>query len=277
MSRTRDILIFDRVSSGYPGTPGVLKEVSFTVPEGQFCVVLGPSGAGKSTMLRLVVGMAPQIGGRVVFDDQAVGPRSMRKIRSRVGFVHQRFDLVPRLSVVDNVLSGAAVRQGLWRTLLKWHPRDLRRKACRLLASVGLEESQLYRRASSLSGGQQQRVAIARAFILDPSLVLADEPVASLDPETSRGVLSLLRARAAAGNCAVLCSLHQVELVREFADRVIAVRGGNIVFDGSASSLDDDAVRSLYGSVTLAEPKQDRPARRESNPHAAEALTGAAT
>ncbi len=277
MSRTHDILVFDRVSSGYPGTPGVLNKVSFSVPEGEFCVVLGPSGAGKSTMLRLIVGMAPQTGGRVEFDGQGVGPRSMRMVRTRVGFVHQKFDLVPRLSVIDNVLSGAAARQGLWRALLKWHTRDLRRKACRLLASVGLEESQLYRRASSLSGGQQQRVAIARAFILDPRLVLADEPVASLDPETSRAVLSLLRSRAAAGNCAVLCSLHQVELVREFADRVIAVRSGNIVFDGSASSLDDDTVRSLYGGASLSEPKQDRPARREADPHAAEALTGAAT
>lgn len=276
MSKSLDILAFEGVSSGYPGVPGVLREVSFRVPQGQFCVVLGPSGAGKSTMLKLIVGMAPQTGGRIEFDGTRLGPKSMQSVRSRIGFVHQQFELVPRLSVIDNVLSGAAVSEGLWRTLLKWHARDLRRKACRLLASVGLEESQLYRRASALSGGQQQRVAIARAFILDPRLVLADEPVASLDPETSRTVLTLLRDRAKAGNCAVLCSLHQIELVREFADRVIAVRDGKIVFDGPPSELDDAAVRSLYGSLTLAEPKPDQPEHRN-EAHPAEALTGAAT
>ncbi len=221
--------------------------VSFDVPRGQFCVVLGSSGAGKSTLLRLVNGMLEPSQGRVEFDGVTVQRRVLAQVQPCIGMVHQQFNLVPRLSVLNNVLAGALPKISTLAALCGLFPIDLRRRACRLLAEVGLGEEHLYRRAANLSGGQQQRVAIARAFILEPQLVLADEPVASLDPETSRVILQLLRDESRQHQSTVLCSLHQVELAVEFADRIVGMRHGRIVFDGPAEEFDEAARRSLYG------------------------------
>jgi phosphonate transport system ATP-binding protein len=222
--------------------------VSFDVPRGQFCVVLGSSGAGKSTLLRLVNGMIEPTDGAVEFDGLAVKRKSLPRIQPRIGMVHQQFNLVPRLSVLNNVLAGALPKISNVRALLGVFPEPLRRRACRLLAEVGLGEEHLYRRAANLSGGQQQRVAIARAFILEPSLVLADEPVASLDPETSRVILQLLRDESRRHDSTVLCSLHQVELAAEFADRIVGMSQGRVVFDGPPGEFNEAARRALYGS-----------------------------
>ncbi len=222
--------------------------VSFDVPRGQFCVVLGSSGAGKSTLLRLVNGMVEPTEGTVEFDGLTVQRKSLRRVQPRIGMVHQQFNLVPRLSVLNNVLAGALPTISNTRALLGLFPEPLRRRACHLLAEVGLGEEHLYRRAANLSGGQQQRVAIARAFILEPRLVLADEPVASLDPEISRVILKLLQDESRQHHATVLCSLHQVELAVEFADRIVGMSQGRVVFDGPPAEFDENARRALYGS-----------------------------
>jgi phosphonate transport system ATP-binding protein len=243
------MLVFEDVGKRYPDGTQALKGVTLEVPRGQFCVVLGPSGAGKSTLLRTVNGLVAPTSGRVLVGGVEVGPRTLAAVRPRVAMIHQQFNLSPRLSVAKNVLAGALPVVPTALALLHLFSGPLRRKACDLIAQVGLGEEHLARRAAELSGGQQQRVGIARAFMLDPMLVLADEPVASLDPTISHEVLGLLRRAAEDRGATVLCSLHQVDLARRFADRVVGMYRGQIVFDGAPSELDDVILSLIYGGT----------------------------
>ncbi len=227
------------------GTVG-LRNVSLDVPRGQFCVLLGSSGAGKSTLLRATNGLVPLTSGTIEVDGTPVAPRTLGIVRAKVGMVHQQFGLVGRATVLNNVLGGALGQVSTPRAMLGLFPERYRRKACSILDDLGLEERHLYRDASQLSGGQQQRVSIARAFILDPAVVLADEPVASLDIETSRTILRLLRDTSARLGTTVLCSLHQVALAKEFADRIVAMKAGEVVADGLPSELDEAALERVY-------------------------------
>ena len=253
------LLQFSNVTKRYDvGGTLAVDRVSLTVPAGQFCVLLGSSGAGKSTLLKMVNGLTTPSNGTVHFDGVEVTTRSLHTVQPRIGMIHQSFHLVPRLSVLDNVLTGALPRLSTLAALLHFFPRVYQKKACALLARVGLSEEHLYRRALQLSGGQQQRVAIARAFLLDPVLILADEPVASLDPATSVEVLTLLREAAREQNATVLCSLHQVDLARSFADRIVGMRAGRIVFDGSPESFHAGAENAVYGPGSLRELVEER-------------------
>ena len=255
------LLQFSGVSKRYESGGSVTvaaQEVDLEVPVGQFCVLLGASGAGKSTLLKMVNGLTAPTAGRIRFENEEVTPRNLHRVQPRMGMIHQSFHLVPRLSVLDNVLTGALPRMSTMAALLHLFPYEYQRKACRLLARVGLSEEHLYRRAMHLSGGQQQRVAIARAFLLDPALILADEPVASLDPATSVEVLSLLREAARERGATVLCSLHQVELARTFADRIVGMRAGRIVFDGSPESFRAETEHFVYAAGQTATPTPDR-------------------
>jgi len=240
------ILKFDNISHQFPDGTRAIREVSLSIPKGELCVLLGPSGAGKSTLLNTVNGIVLPTGGRVVLDGIPVEPANLMAVRSRIGMIHQQLHLVPRLSVLHNVLAGLLPVTPTWRAMLKLFPIDQQRKACRLLEEVELEERQIHRRASDMSGGQQQRVAIARAFINDPDLVLADEPVASLDPTVSRHVLDLLRRASRQRNTTVLCSLHQVEFAQEFADRIVAMRHGAVIYDGAPDGLTPEILGAIY-------------------------------
>jgi phosphonate transport system ATP-binding protein len=166
--------------------------------------------------------------------------------------IHQHFNLVPRASVAENVVSGALPAVSTLQAITGLFPAAHRRRACELVAAVGLGQDQLRKRVEALSGGQQQRVGIARAFMLAPRVILADEPVASLDPQTSKVILGLLRGQARENGATVVCSLHQVDLARAFADRVIALRGGELVFDGSPQALTAAALRDIYRRPTSA-------------------------
>lgn len=261
----KTLLQFHEASKHYDRAIAV-DRVSLSIPAGQFCVLLGASGAGKSTLLKLINGLQHPTSGSIYFDGQPIQPRTLTQIQPRIGMIHQSFHLVPRLSVLDNVLTGALPRISTLAALLGRFPHSYQRKACRLLAQVGLGEEHLYRRAAQLSGGQQQRVAIARAFLLDPVLILADEPVASLDPTTSREVLTLLREAARERGATVLCSLHQVELARDFADRIVGMRDGQVVFDGPPSAFSDAHETTLYGPV-FAEGSEERSSMTESAVH----------
>jgi phosphonate transport system ATP-binding protein len=240
------MLRFLQVTKRYPGGLTAMDRVSLDVPGGQFCVVLGPSGAGKSTLLRSVNGLTDITSGAIEVGGVTLAPKTLQRVRAEVAMVHQQFNLVGRLSVLTNVLTGTLPRISTLRSMTGLFPQEYRRKACRLLADVGLEEEHLYRRASQLSGGQQQRVAIARAFILDPRVVLADEPVASLDQASSLTIMHLLRETSARRGTTVLCSLHQVELALKFADRVVGMRKGKTVFDGPPGRLDGAALARIY-------------------------------
>lgn len=237
---------FHSLSKTWPDGTRALADISLQVPRGQFCVVLGPSGAGKSTLLRAVNALMRPTAGRVLIDGTELTPATERELRQRVSMIHQHFNLTLRMSVAANVLAGLLPVVSTGRALLGWFNPEHRRKACALLERVGLDPKHLQRRAGELSGGQQQRVGIARAFMLDPEVVLADEPVASLDPRISRDILGLIREAARERNTTVLCSLHQVDLAREFADRIVGMRDGRVVFDGAPAEFTDARVKQLY-------------------------------
>lgn len=240
------MLKFESVSRVYADGTRAVDNVSLHIRKGEFCILLGPSGAGKSTLMNMVNAVVEPTSGSLKIGDVELSRATRPAIQRRVGMIHQQLHLIPRLSVLHNVLGGLLPRTGFWRSLVKAFPLVDQRMACQLLEDVGLEEKHLYRRASELSGGQQQRVAIARAFICEPEVVLADEPVASLDPAMSCSVLDSLKRAAQHHGATVICTLHQLEYALEFADRIVALRKGKVFFDGHPSALDSQTQTELY-------------------------------
>lgn len=240
------MLKLNSVSRVYEDGTRAVDNISLHIGEGEFCVLLGPSGAGKSTLMNMINGIVEPSSGNIMLGDLELNKKNMSTIQRRVGMIHQQLHLVPRLSVLHNVLSGLLPEAKFWRSLIKSFPFKDQVRACELLSEVGLEEKHLLRRASELSGGQQQRVAIARAFISNPDVVIADEPVASLDPSMSRSVLESLKTAAKHRGSTVICTLHQIEYALEFADRIIALRNGKVFFDGRPSELNEKMQDQLY-------------------------------
>lgn len=241
------LLELHKIRLRYADGTEALRGVDLTIPSGQFCVLLGASGAGKSTLLRVVNGLSPATSGTV----RIAGHTRLRPNRGEciVATIHQSIDLVPRLTVLDNVLCDSLGQVSSLRALFALFDTASKRRACHLLDRVGLDETHLYRRADELSGGQKQRVGVARAFMSSPRLVLADEPVASLDPRTSREILKLLQEAAREHAATVLCSLHDVELAREFADRILGMRNGAVVFDCAPAALNVTQLHELYAAA----------------------------
>lgn len=235
-----------RLTKAYGALPA-LNGISMTVQAGEMCVILGPSGAGKSTLLRCVNRLVEPSGGEIRVNGRPAPTTraELRELRAGIGMIFQHHNLVPRLSVLKNVLSGRLARLPLWSSVLQIFPREDIAIAMEALARVGLAD-RAEDRADRLSGGQQQRVGIARALAQRPQVILADEPVASLDPKTAQVVLNDLRAAAHELQIAVLCNLHQVELARQFADRIVGIAAGQIVFDGPPADLDDAALARIY-------------------------------
>ena len=232
----------------YPNGKVALAGFDLTVKAGELVVVLGGNGSGKTTLLRCVTRMLEPSAGEIWLDDVNLAGLSgerLRQARLPLAMVWQQSNLVRRRSVLANVASGSLGRHGGWWTALGGLPAEELRAAYGHLDEVGLAEL-ASQRAGTLSGGQAQRVAIARALAQRPQMLLADEPVASLDPEAADEIMRLLRRLAAEENLAVLCVLHQVELAYDFADRVVGVRDGRIVFDLASGDLPRDAVRQLY-------------------------------
>ena len=231
----------------YPGGVEALREVSFEVAPGEFVGILGPSGAGKTTLFRCLTGLIRPDRGVIEIHGRDIcrlGGRDLRTARREVAMIFQQFNLIRRLSGIENVLAGRLATVPTWRVLTRRFVKADRQKALWCLDTVGLLD-QAYRRADRLSGGQQQRVAIARALAQEATVVLADEPVASLDPESAAGVLDTLRSVAAQG-VAVIASLHQVGLARDYADRIIALRDGRILDDAPTRSFDARALEQIY-------------------------------
>jgi len=241
----------------------ILKDVSVTFAPGEFVTILGLSGAGKSTFLRCLNRLIEPSGGsisvpRAILEDASRGAgagemvdlakasaRELRLWRRRVGMIFQQFNLVKRMSVLDNVLSGTLGEANLFASIFRSFPKAERERALRNLDRVGLLD-QAYQRADTLSGGQQQRVAIARALMQRPKVILADEPVASLDPKLSVQVLDTLKRVAEEDGITVLVSLHVLDLAKTYGDRIIGFQGGRIVFDGKPEALSDNEVERIY-------------------------------
>lgn len=233
------------------GSALALDAASFQVRAGEFVVLLGPSGAGKSTVFRCLSGLVRPTEGDVRVLGASIANldrRALRRVRRSIGLVFQQHNLIGRLSAIDNVLTGRLGNTPLWRVIARRFAGEDRQRALASLDRVGLLDF-AYRRADSLSGGQQQRVAIARVLAQGGTVLLADEPVASLDPESARHVLATLARIARDEGLAVLCSLHQVGLACEHADRLIGLREGRIVFDVAASTFGSSLADRLYGAA----------------------------
>ena len=241
------VIVVDGLAKTYPPAVRALSGVSFAVRPGEFVGVLGPSGAGKTTLFRCLTGLTRPDAGSVLVNGRDVaraGGRNLRAARHDVALIFQQFNLIRRLTALHNVLAGRLPVVPTWRVLLRQFARADRQLALGCLDTVGLLD-RASARADQLSGGQQQRVAIARALAQDAKVILADEPVASLDPESSATVLESLRAAAAAG-VAVIASLHQVHLALQYADRIIALRSGALIEDAPTASLDSRALEQIY-------------------------------
>lgn len=248
------ILSVKNLVKTYPNGTQALKGVSFDVKRGEFLVIIGLSGSGKSTMLRCVNRLNEPTSGEIIFspktgkktDIAKLDHKEMLEMRSKIGMVFQHFNIIQRHSVLNNVLYGSLSKTGTVKSLFGLFSDEDKKKAKHYLDLVGIGDK-AYIRASHLSGGQQQRVAIARALTQAPEILLADEPVASLDPATCHTVMEYLRKVNQELGLTVICNLHFLSLVRQYATRVIALKGGVKVYEGDPKEIDDEWFKRIYG------------------------------
>ena len=248
----QSVLEVKDLRAGYAGRE-ILKGVSFSLGPDDFFAIIGPSGAGKSTLIRCVNRLVEPSGGEVCFNGRdilKVPVQELREVRRNIGMIFQEFNLIERLSVMDNVLSGRLGYTGTLRSILRMYTKDDIAQALRLLDRVGLSEH-VDKRADRLSGGQRQRVGIARALIQNPKLLLVDEPTSSLDPKISREVMTLIREIAAEFHIPVLCNIHDVDLACDFCTRVIGLQDGIKKFEGPPAELDKAALQDIYAMEVL--------------------------
>jgi phosphonate transport system ATP-binding protein len=243
------LLRVENLTKVFPDGTVALKDVSFEVKDGEFLAVIGLSGSGKSTLLRCINRLIDPTDGRVVWDETditAAQGKELRYIRRQIGMVFQQFNLVKRSSVMTNVLSGRLGYAHPWWSLLHRFSAQDHQRAIAALERVGIADK-ADNRADQLSGGQQQRVGIARALMQEPRLMLADEPVASLDPVLAHSILQYLELLNRQDGITVLCSLHFLDLVHRYATRVIGLKDGGVVFDGLPSELTRERFKEVYG------------------------------
>lgn len=242
-------LVITGLTKEYVRGKPVLRGIDLTVKGEGVTAIIGPSGTGKSTLLRCINRLVQPTAGSIVLsgtDLTRLSGRALRDARRRIGMVHQEYNLVERLSVIENVLSGRLGYVSAWTAFMRAFSKVDVAKAFALLDAVGLGELAT-RRADQLSGGQRQRVGIARALMQEPDLILADEPTSSLDPKTSVEVMEILSGLAAERGLPVLLNIHNVELARRFAHRIVGMTGGAIVFDGAPGDLQDRHLAEIYG------------------------------
>jgi phosphonate transport system ATP-binding protein len=244
-----DALIIRRLSKAYvPGKP-VLHDIDVEIDAEGITTIIGPSGTGKSTLIRCINRLVEPSAGEILFAGQdlaRVSGVTLRHARRQIGMVFQEYNLVERLTVMENLLCGRLGYVSAWRAWRRaFPPQDIER-ALALLETIGLAGF-ANRRADALSGGQRQRVGIARAVMQEPRLMLADEPTSSLDPKTSVEIMELLASVARSHRIPVLINMHDVALARRFADRIIGMSGGRIVFDGAPQALSDTTLKQIYG------------------------------
>jgi phosphonate transport system ATP-binding protein len=242
-----------------------LKGIDLDVPDGQVMALIGPSGAGKSTVIRCINRLVEPSAGSISLNDidiARLGSADLRRMRRRMGMIFQEYALVERLSVMENVLTGRLGYVGFWQSWLRRFPQSDIDEAFRLLARVGLDHM-ADKRADELSGGQRQRVGICRALIQNPELLLVDEPTASLDPKTSRQIMRLIKELCAERRLSAIINIHDVMLAQMFAERIVGLRLGEIVYDGPPDALTPAVLTSIYGeedwSATIRKADDDAP------------------
>ena len=243
------LLQLQGLTKRYPTGDLALDAVNLTVPRGQVMALIGPSGAGKSTLIRCINRLVEPTSGTVALDGTDVtrlSNRPLRRARRRMGMIFQEYALVERLTVMENVLSGRLGYVGFWMSWFRRFPQKDIEEAFRLLDRVGLAHM-ADKRADALSGGQRQRVGIVRALMQDPQLLLVDEPTASLDPKTSRQIMRLIVELCNERGLAAIINIHDVALAQQFAKRIVGLRAGQIVFDGSAEALGAEQLTAIYG------------------------------
>jgi len=252
MARDRNsdgILEFRNLTKVFDNKTWAVNDVSLSVPAGQMVGIIGPSGAGKSTLLRLINRLINPTDGTISYGGVNVGALRRRALlvwRARCAMIFQQFGLVKRSTALTNVLLGRLRHKAVWATLLGVFTKSERRRAVELLSRFDVHTIAL-QRADTLSGGQMQRVAIAKALMQDPDIVLADEPIASLDPRSSLQVMQALRRINQEDGLTVLCNLHNVQIAKDFCDRIVAMQDGRVVFDGTPEQLTETMIREIYG------------------------------
>ncbi len=240
---------FNNVSKTYPGGFTALKDINLKIEEGEFIAIIGRSGAGKSTLIRTINKMIEINQGKLIvngIDVESVKGADLRRFRRTIGMIFQQFNLVDRTTVMNNVLAGFVPDLNIFQKLFGVYPKEDKIKALEALRQVDILDK-AYNRADQLSGGQQQRVALARTLAQSPSIILADEPVASLDPVTAKQVMDYFKKINEENNIAILINIHHVELALDYAKRVIGIKDGVIVYDGPASEVDDNVLKTIYG------------------------------
>ncbi len=243
------MLRVEHLTKVFPNGTVALKDVSFQVEDGQFLAIIGLSGSGKSTLLRCINRLIEPTSGKIIWNDvdlTALSQTEMRQVRRQIGFIFQQFNLVKRSSVITNVLTGRLGYVNTLQSLANLFSQADNQRALKNLDRLGMAEK-AYVRADSLSGGQQQRVAIARALMQEPKIILADEPVASLDPVLSHTILKYLEQLNKEDGLTVLCSLHFLDLVHRYATSAIALKDGQLVFQGLPQEIDDAQFKAIYG------------------------------
>ena len=226
------------------GSPA-LKGIDLKINKGEFVSILGPSGSGKTTLLRTINGLETSSGGDIFFDNKKVGNNNILEVQKKTGMIFQEFNLVNNLSAINNVLTGLLNSSNKFLSLFYLFSKKQKIEALKSLETVGLLEKS-HNRSDELSGGQRQRVGIARAIIKKPLLLLADEPVASLDPKSSNLILSLLKKINQEFGTTILCNLHQVDLAKKYSDRVVGLIDGKIIFDEKSTDINESYLKKIY-------------------------------
>jgi phosphonate transport system ATP-binding protein len=249
------VIRFENASVTYPGGVHALRNLNLEIGDGEMLVIVGLSGAGKSTLIRAINGLVPLSSGDVTVDGRSVAKAStaeLRQIRSRIGMIFQTFNLVKRTTVLNNVLMGRLHATSTLRSVLGWYRAEDVEIAMQALERVGIVDK-AYVRASNLSGGQQQRVGIARALAQQPKTILADEPVASLDPPTSHVVMRDLQRINHELGITTIVNLHFLDLAKVYGERIIGMRDGSLVYDGTGAAADENVFRDIYGRSLTAD------------------------
>jgi phosphonate transport system ATP-binding protein len=253
------ILQIDRLNKTYENGTVALREISFSVKAGEFVVILGKSGSGKSTLMRCINRLVEPTAGRIILDEEEVtnaSPTQLRALRKKIGMIFQQYNLIPRYSVGTNALMGCLASTSSISSMLNCFTASDVEHSHQILDRLGLAKK-YSDRSEELSGGQQQRVGLARSLMQGPELILADEPVSSLDPATSQQIMSLLAEINEKEGVTVLCNLHLPALARQFGSRILALNEGRIVYDGPAKELSEDELNSLYDSSPSEKPNLD--------------------
>ncbi|WP_080844168.1 phosphonate ABC transporter ATP-binding protein [Cytobacillus gottheilii] len=244
------LLEVKNISKHFGKDTKALSDVSFSVQEGEFVSIIGPSGAGKSTLLRCINRMVDPTSGEVLFEDAnlvELKKKELKMTRTKIGMIFQHYNLVNRLSVIENTLHGVLGKKSVIAGALGLYNQQEKERAVELLKILGLEDH-IYKRADQLSGGQKQRVGIARALIQDPHMMLCDEPIASLDPNSAKIIMDHLQNISRTMGITVLVNLHQVDVALKYSDKIIGVNGGKVVFNGVPEEITKEDIQRIYGS-----------------------------